>query len=63
MPDLLGWLIGRYPEKGTADTLAGFTRLVFEAEFSARFTDQAAQSYETSDGMLEANPVEMTCLQ
>lgn len=63
VPDLLGWLIGRYPEKGTADTLAGFTRLVFEAEFSARFTDQAAQSYETSDGMLEANPVEMTCLQ
>ena len=58
--DLLGWMIDRYPEKGTADTVAGFTRLVFDAKFSARFTDHAAQSYETSDGVLEANPVEMT---
>lgn len=60
VPDLLGWMINRYPEKGTADTLAGFTRLVFDAKFSARFTDHAAQTYETSDGMLEANPVEVT---
>lgn len=60
VPDLLGWMIDRYPEKGTADTLAGFTQLVFDSEFAARFTDHAAQSYETSDGVLEANPVEMT---
>lgn len=60
VPDLLGWMTGRYPEKSTADTLAGFTRLVFDAEFSARFTEHATQFYETSDGLLEANPVEMT---
>ena len=58
--DLLGWMIDRYPEKGTADTLAGFTRLIFDEEFSARFTDHATQTYETSDGVLEANPVEIT---
>ncbi len=59
VPDLLGWMIDRYPEKGTADALAGFTRLVFDPKFSARFTDHPAQSYETSDGVLEANPVEI----
>lgn len=60
VPDLLGWMIDRYPKKGIADTLAGFARLVFDAEFSVRFTDHAERFYETSDGALEANPVEIT---
>ena len=59
LDDLLGWLVTRYPQKDTADTLAGFTRLVFDGNFSARFTSAEARAYETSDGELRANPVEL----
>ncbi len=30
--DLLGWIVSRYPQKDTADTLTGFTRLVFDGK-------------------------------
>jgi hypothetical protein len=59
LADLLGWLVRHHPERDTADVLAGFTRLVFDPEFSARFTDNAPVAYESSDGRLEANPVEL----
>jgi hypothetical protein len=58
--DLLGWIVRNHPQRDTADTLAGFTRLIFDPEFSARFTDEATGGYETSDGRLEASPVELT---
>ena len=58
--DLLGWIVSRYPQKDTADTLTGFTRLVFDGNFSARFTTSESRAYETSDGELHANPVELT---
>ena len=60
LPDLLGWLVSRYPQKDTADTLAGFTRLVFDGKFSARFTAAGPHIYETNDGELHAMPVELT---
>lgn len=60
LPDLLGWLVSRYPQKDTADTLAGFTRLVFDGNFSARFIAADSRPYETYDGELQAGPVELT---
>ena len=57
--DLLGWLVSRYPQKDTADTLAGFTRLVFDDKFSASFTAADSRAYETYDGELHASPVEL----
>ena len=58
--DLLNWMVTRYPQKDTADTLAGFTRLLFDGEFSARFTSSDARTYLTHDGELYASPVELT---
>jgi hypothetical protein len=58
--DLLDWLIRRYPEKDTDSTLAAFTRLVFAPDMSANFTEGQLHMYETADGTLEAQPVELT---
>ena len=58
--DLLGWMVHRYPQRDTADTLAGFTRLIFDPQFSARFTGAAAVAHKTADGQLDASPVELT---
>ncbi|NJM54665.1 MAG: hypothetical protein HC841_00930 [Verrucomicrobiae bacterium] len=60
LPDLLGWLVGRYPQRDTADALAGFTRLVFDSRFSVHFTAAESRNYETSDGELQASPVKLT---
>lgn len=60
LPDLLDWLVARYPEKNTADTLAGFTQLVFSPEFSVQFTDHEAADYPTADGALTAAPVQLS---
>jgi hypothetical protein len=57
--DLLGWVVSRYPQKNTDDALAGFSRLVFHDEFSAKFTDGVSRTYETTDGTLDAQPVEL----
>jgi len=57
--DLLSWVVSRYPPKNTNDALAGFTRLVFHDEFSAKFTDGVSRTYETADGALDAQPVEL----
>jgi hypothetical protein len=59
LADLLGWLVRHHPQRDTADVLAGFTRMVFDPEFSARFTDNTPVDYETSDGRLKANPVQL----
>lgn len=60
LSDLLGWLVERYPERDTADTLAGFTQLVFNPEFSAQFTGGEADDYPTADGALTAAPVQLS---
>lgn len=58
--DVLGWLVNRYPQKDMADTLIGFTRLVFDTRFSAQFTFSDVHIYATHDGELHASPVELT---
>jgi hypothetical protein len=60
LPDLLDWIVRRFPQKDTSDALAGFTRLVFDARFSAKFTAGEPRAYQTGDGELEAHPVELT---
>ena len=57
--DLLGWVVYRYPQKNTDDVLSGFSRLVFHDEFSAKFTDGVSRTHETTDGTLDAQPVEL----
>ena len=57
--DLLDWVVSRYPQMNTNDTLSGFSRLVFHDEFSAKFTDGVSHTYETTDGTLDAQPVEL----
>jgi hypothetical protein len=57
--DLLGWLVQRYPDHDAADTLAGFTLLVFDPAFNATFAGGAAHDYETADATLEAEPVHL----
>jgi hypothetical protein len=59
VPDLLDWIVRNHPQRDIADTLAGFTRLVFDPEFSARFTDGTPVAYGTPDGQLQASPVEL----
>lgn len=59
VPDLLGWITQAHPERSTADILAGFTRIVFDGEFSTNFRDHAPATYATPDGALEASPVEL----
>ncbi|MGH2373719.1 MAG: hypothetical protein ACRDIC_09660 [bacterium] len=56
VPDLLHWITRHYPHRDTADTLAGFTRLVFDPALNATFTENAPRSYPTADGVLEAQP-------
>lgn len=60
VPDLLGWITQAHPQRDTADILAGFTRLVFDGEFSTAFRDHAPATYITPDGTLEASPVELS---
>ena len=57
--DLLRWVVSSYPERNTDDAIAGFSRLVFHDEFFAKFTDDVSQTYETTDGTLDAQPVEL----
>lgn len=57
--DLLGWIVEQHPGKDTAQVLAGFSGLVFDARFQANFTDRAPCDYSTADGSLEASPVQL----
>jgi hypothetical protein len=59
VPDLLDWMVRHYPQRDTADTLAGFTQLVFDATLNVTFTENAPRSYSTVDGVLEAQPVQL----
>ncbi len=59
VPDLLDWMVRHYPQRDTADTLAGFTQLVFDLGLNATFTENAPRIYPTADGVLEAQPVRL----
>lgn len=59
LPDLLGWLVQRYPQRDVADTLAGFTLLVFDTDFTATFSGGKPRDYQTTDGTLDAEPVQL----
>jgi hypothetical protein len=59
LPDLLGWLVQRYPGKSTAELVGGFTRLVFHGDFRATFTDEAERDYATPDGSLRGHPLRL----
>ena len=58
--DLLGWIVGRHPDRGSADALAGFTRLVFDPAFEARFDGGDPRVHATADGALESCPVQLS---
>lgn len=58
--DLLGWIVRRNPGCTTADALAGFTRLVFDASFVAGFDGGEPRVHETADGSLESCPVQLS---
>lgn len=57
--DLLGWLVERHPDQDTAQVLAGFSDLVFDARFQAEFTDRTPRDYPTADGLLAASAVQL----
>ncbi|MBI4658157.1 MAG: hypothetical protein HY735_04775 [Verrucomicrobia bacterium] len=59
LTDLLDWLVQPSPKRDTADTLAGFSRLVFDPAFEATFTEDEPQEYRTANGVLEAPPVRL----
>lgn len=60
LSDLLGWLGQQNPERDTAETLAAFTLLVFDAGFSATFLGGKSLDYQTADATLDAEPVQLT---
>jgi hypothetical protein len=59
LADLLDWLVKHHPEKDTAAVLAGFTSLVFDSEFEARFSEVEPNEYATANGALQASPVQL----
>lgn len=59
LDDLLGWLLTRHPNPNTLDLLAGFGKLVFDAELDAAFGDGPTVVYRTHDGQIEATPVSL----
>lgn len=62
LADLLEWLVQQYPQRDAADTLAGFTLLVFDGEFSATFGGGEPRDYQTADATLDAEPVQLARL-
>ena len=49
----------RYPEKDTANILAGFSELVFDDRFDARFSPEPHRDYATATGLIQASPVQL----
>ena len=58
--DLLGWIVQHHPGRTSADALAGFTRLVFDPAFAARFDGSEVRVHATADGALESCPVQLS---
>jgi hypothetical protein len=59
IPDLLAWLLERYPEQDTAAMLAGLSTLVFDRQFDAAFTEESPRPYQTRNGFISAAPVQI----
>ncbi len=57
--DVLDWMTSRYPQRNTADTLAGLTRLIFDQSFVVQFAPGDCRPYRTPDGELFANALEL----
>jgi hypothetical protein len=57
--DLFEWLVTRNVDRDTGSILAGFTCLVFTPGFISRFTENDPRSYFTTDGVIEAQPVQL----
>ena len=60
LDDVLAWIVREFPERSTADILAGFSGLVFHKEFRATFSDGTARCHQTADGEIESTPVLLT---
>lgn len=58
--DLTAWLTGNYPEKNTADTLLGLSRLLFDPTMYVEFQGSIPKEYRTRDGVLEATTISIT---
>jgi hypothetical protein len=59
VPDLLGWLTQRYPQKPTAELVGGFTQLIFHHAFQGTFTDKPERDYPAPDGGLRGHPLQL----
>jgi hypothetical protein len=59
LPDLLGWMVQRFPGKSTAELVGGFTCLVFHDEFRATFTEETERDYAARDGSLRGHPLRL----
>ena len=57
--DVFHWLVANNPDRDTDSILAGFTSLIFDPSFVSRFTEQDSQHYHTTDGLIEAQPVQL----
>jgi len=57
--DIFNWLVTNNPDRDTESILAGFTSLVFDPGFVSRFTDHASREHRTTDGTIEAQPVQL----
>jgi len=57
VPDLLGWLVEKYPGQDVSALLAGLSALVFNRNFDAVFAEAAARTYGARNGVISAVPV------
>jgi hypothetical protein len=57
--DVFKWLVSNNPDRDTESILAGFTSLFFDPGFVSHFTDNASREYRTTDGAIEAQPVQL----
>jgi hypothetical protein len=57
--DLLDWLVTTNADRDTESILAGFTALVFAEGLTPHFTEGNSREYRTTDGVLEAHPVQL----
>jgi hypothetical protein len=59
LDDLLGWMAERYPDKTTGEILSGFSRLIFDDELQARFSEDVERVYPTADGRLYGHALQV----
>ena len=58
--DLTAWMVGSFPEKGTADALLGLGKLLFDPELEVSFKHSKPKAYRTRDGVLEAATISIS---